>query len=68
MDFYAADGDFVDPLPFHGMSEYPYSKDSAPQDNIHVNDLLNYDTRFFSGAAAASYRFSYPKRKPKSRQ
>ncbi|HEY6250984.1 MAG TPA: FG-GAP-like repeat-containing protein, partial [Candidatus Angelobacter sp.] len=38
MDFYAADGDFVNPLPFHSMSEYPYSKES-PQDNIHVNDL-----------------------------
>ncbi len=67
MDFYAAEGNFVNPLPFHRMSEYPYSKESPPEDNIHVNDLLNYDTRFFSGAPSASYRFRYPKREPRTR-
>ena len=61
MDFYAADGDFVDPLPFHRMSEYPYPGAGPLQDNVHVNDALNYDTRFFSGAAAASYSFRYGK-------
>jgi len=64
MDFYAAGGDFVNPLPFHRMSEYPYSKESPPQDDIHVNDLLNYDIRFFSGAPSTSYRFRYPRRTP----
>jgi tetratricopeptide (TPR) repeat protein len=59
MDFYAAEGDFVNPLPFHRMSEYPYSKDGYLQDDVHLNDLLNYDTRFFSGAPPASYRFLY---------
>ncbi|HWX53525.1 MAG TPA: FG-GAP-like repeat-containing protein [Verrucomicrobiae bacterium] len=67
MDFYAAEGDFVNPLPFHRMSEYPYSKESPPQDTMHVNDLLNYDTRFFSGAPPASYGFRYPKRGRKIR-
>jgi hypothetical protein len=64
MDFYAADGDFVNPLPFHEMSEYPYSTQAYPQNPIHLNDLLNYDTRFFSGAPAASYRFDYSRTRP----
>jgi len=68
MDFYAAEGDLVYPLPFHHMSEYPYLKEKFPQDDVHVNDLLNYDTRFFSGAPSASYRFNYPKREPKNRR
>jgi len=59
MDFYAADGDFVDPLPFHAMSQYPYSKETYPQDDVHFSDVLNYDYRFFSGAPAPSYRFDY---------
>jgi Flp pilus assembly protein TadD len=59
MDFYAAEGDFVNPLPFHRMSEYPYSGQGYLQDDVHVNDVLNYDTRFFSGAPPASYRFQY---------
>jgi len=68
MDFYAAEGDIVYPLPFHHMSEYPYSNAGFPLDDAHVNDLLNYDTRFFSGAPSASYRFQYPKREPKHKQ
>jgi hypothetical protein len=59
MDFYAAEGDFVGPLPFHRMREYPYSNESYPQDDLHLNDLLNYHTRFFSGAPSGSYRFHY---------
>lgn len=68
MDFYAAEGDLVYPLPFHRMSEYPYSKGVFPQDEIHINDLLNYQTRFFSGAPATSYRFRYPKLESKPKQ
>ena len=64
MDFYAAGGDFVNPLPFHRMSGYPYSNESFSPDNVHLNDLLNYDTRFFSGAPPTSYSFRYPKRAP----
>jgi hypothetical protein len=68
MDFYAAEGDLVYPLPFHRMSEYPYSKEVFPQDETHINDLLNYQTRFFSGSPAQSYRFRYPKPDPKPKQ
>jgi len=36
-------------------------------DSVHVNDLVNYDTRFFSGAPSASYRFLYSRnRLPRS--
>jgi len=67
MDFYAAKGDFVNPLPFHRMNEYPYSKEVYLTDSVHVNDLVNYDTRFFSGAPSASYRFLYSRnRLPRS--
>jgi hypothetical protein len=68
MDFYAAEGDFVNPLPFHRMSGYPYSKANSPQDNVHLNDLLNKDTRFSSGAPSASYGFRYANREPKTQR
>lgn len=68
MDFYATDGDFVNPLPFHGMSTYPYPKEDFPQDEVHLNDLLNYDTRFFSGTPSASYSFRYPKKQLERKQ
>jgi len=68
MDFYAAESDFVYPFPFHRMSEYPYSNGGFPLDDAHVNDLLNYDTRFFSGAPSSSYRFQYPKRESKRKR
>jgi Flp pilus assembly protein TadD len=63
MDFYASAGDSVAPLPFHQMSHYPYEDNQYPQDDVHVNDLLNFDTRFFSDMAVSSYRFQYPERK-----
>jgi Flp pilus assembly protein TadD len=65
MDFYAAEGDIVYPLPFHGMSKYPYSGGDTAQDKVHLNDLLDYDTRFYSGAPSRSYGFTYPKSQPK---
>jgi Tfp pilus assembly protein PilF len=63
MDFYAADGDFVNPLPFHQMSQYPYPTERYPRDDLHLEDILNYDNRFFSGAPARSYRFDYGRSK-----
>jgi tetratricopeptide (TPR) repeat protein len=63
MDFYAAGGDFVNPLPFHKMSQYPYPREQYPQDDVHFEDILNYDSRFFSGAPARSYRFDYNQEK-----
>jgi tetratricopeptide (TPR) repeat protein len=68
MDFYAAEGDFVGPLPFHAMGRYPDSGKDYPQDEVHINDLLNYHTRFFSGLPSASYRFHYPRRSTASRR
>jgi hypothetical protein len=68
MDFYAADGDFVNPLPFHGMSQYPDAPEQYPKDSVHVEDMLNYDSRFFSGAPAPSYRFEYPTEKPRRQE
>lgn len=62
MDFYASDGDTVAPLPFHRMITYPYAGEQYPQDDVHINDLLELGTRFFSDAAASSYRFQYPEK------
>jgi Flp pilus assembly protein TadD len=66
MDFYAAQGDFVGPLPFHRMSQYPYTNESYPQDATHLYDLLNYNTRLFSQIPPASYRFRYRDNSAKS--
>jgi tetratricopeptide (TPR) repeat protein len=62
MDFYAADGNFVAPLPFLSMGEYPYApKKSFPLDDAHVNYLLEYNTRFMSGKEQGGYWFDYGK-------
>jgi Flp pilus assembly protein TadD len=65
MDFYAADGPFVDPLPFHSMRQYPYKTEAFPWNEVHLNDLLNYNTRFFSDVPPSSYSFHYGERRPK---
>ena len=60
MDFYAADGNYVAPLPFLSMGEYPYSpKKSFPLDDTHVNYLLEYNTRHMSGREQRGYWFDY---------
>ncbi len=60
MDFYAADGNFVAPLPFLSMGEYPYApKRSFPMDDAHVNYLLEYNTRSMSGNEQRGYWFDY---------
>jgi tetratricopeptide (TPR) repeat protein len=60
MDFYAAEGDFVAPLPFLSMGEYPYApKKSFPLDDAHVNYLLDYSTRHLSGNEQRGYWFDY---------
>jgi tetratricopeptide (TPR) repeat protein len=65
MDFYAADGLFVDPLPFHNMRQYPYKTETFPWSDVHLNDLLNYNTRFFSDVPPSSYSFHYGERRTK---
>jgi ASPIC/UnbV protein len=60
MDFYAAEGNFVAPLPFLRMGEYPYPpKKTFPLDDAHVNYLLEYNTRHMSGNEQRGYWFDY---------
>jgi tetratricopeptide (TPR) repeat protein len=60
MDFYAAEGNFVAPLPFLSMGEYPYPpKKSFPLDDSHLNYLLEYNTRHMSGNEQRGYWFDY---------
>jgi Tfp pilus assembly protein PilF len=60
MDFYAAEGNYVAPLPFLSMGDYPYSpKKSFPLDDPHVNYLLEYNTRHMSGNEQRGYWFDY---------
>jgi hypothetical protein len=65
MDFYAADGLTVGPMPFQKMSVYPYpSSQHYPDDTDHLQYELNYNTRHFSGTESRSYRFAYPPPRP----
>ncbi len=60
MDFYAAEGNFVAPLPFLSMGDYPYLPDKAfPLDDAHLNYLLEYNTRHLSGNEQRGYWFDY---------
>jgi tetratricopeptide (TPR) repeat protein len=60
MDFYAAEGNYVAPLPFLSMGEYPYTpKKSFPLDDAHLNYLLEYNTRHMSGNEQRGYSFDY---------
>jgi hypothetical protein len=60
MDFYAAEGNYVAPLPFLRMGEYPYTpKQSFPLDDAHLNYLLEYNTRHMSGNEQRGYWFDY---------
>ncbi|MGA9542225.1 MAG: FG-GAP-like repeat-containing protein [Candidatus Sulfotelmatobacter sp.] len=62
MDFYAAEGNFVAPLPFLKMGDYPYAPgESFPLDDAHVNYLLEYNTRHMSGNEQRGYWFDYGK-------
>jgi tetratricopeptide (TPR) repeat protein len=61
MDFYAADGFTVEPLPFMTMKGYPY-KESYPLDPEHLNYLLEYNTRHVSGNEESGYAYRYPSR------
>src|ERR1700722_12399890 len=60
MDFYAAEGGFVAPLPFLKMGDYPYPAGKGfPLDDMHVNYLLEYNTRHMSGNEQRGYWFDY---------
>ena len=50
MDFHSAHSLTVEPLPFHGMTRYPYGADeNYPQTPEHVSYRLDYNTRRISG-------------------
>jgi len=61
MDFYAADGSTVEPLPFRRMGTYPYRGKSFPQDAHHRDYMLKYNTRFVSGNEPRGYGYEYGK-------
>ncbi len=50
MDFHSAASLTVEPLPFHGMSRYPYpATESYPTSPEHVEYVLEYNTRRVAG-------------------
>jgi Flp pilus assembly protein TadD len=60
MDFYAAHGDTVAPLPFHTKATYPYPPGvSYPEDAAHLKYMFEYNTRGVAGPAGETYRFDY---------
>ena len=58
MDFYAASGNTVAPLPFRRMASYPY-QGSFPSDEEHLDYLLSYNTRQVSGNEPQSYAYHF---------
>ncbi len=60
MDFYAAYGYTVEPLPFHAMRGYPYvGGETYPQDQLYLQYQLETNTRQVSGHDVSSFRFDY---------
>jgi tetratricopeptide (TPR) repeat protein len=50
MDFHSAHSLTVEPLPFHGMTRYPYGREETyPSTPEHVSYRLDYNTRRVSG-------------------
>jgi hypothetical protein len=64
MDFYAADGNTVEPLPFRRMGTYPYAGKSFPMDLEHLDYMLKYNTRFLSGNEPRGYSYEYGQNSP----
>ena len=59
MDFYAYQGNTVEPLPFRRMGTYPYPGKSFPVDDEHLKYLLEFNTRFVSGNEPRGYRYEF---------
>ncbi len=60
MDWWDASPFTVSPLPFHGMSKYPYPEtEKFPDDSDAITYQLNWNDRFDSGEPVRSYRFEY---------
>ncbi|MEE9167119.1 MAG: hypothetical protein V3U24_06635, partial [Candidatus Neomarinimicrobiota bacterium] len=59
-DLNTAHGQTVEPLPFHGMSSYPYGPDEAyPKDREHEYYLETYNTREVTTEEFKRYIFNY---------
>jgi Flp pilus assembly protein TadD len=64
MDFYAAYGYTVEPLPFGSMPHYPYAvKDGRSLTENFLNYLLDFNSRSESGRPPRSLRYAYLSRK-----
>jgi Flp pilus assembly protein TadD len=61
MDFYAAEANTVEPLPFSEMKTYPPSDWRPPMDANQISYQLEYNTRFVNNPAPRSFRFNYPR-------
>jgi tetratricopeptide (TPR) repeat protein len=60
MDFYAAYGYTVEPLPFHAMRGYPYiGAETYPLEEPYLQYQLDLNTRQLSGRDTSSFRFDY---------
>ncbi len=60
LDFYAAHGFTVEPLPHHGLVAYPYPDGQQyPADAEHIRYQLDYNTRERSGQMPATLRYDY---------
>jgi hypothetical protein len=60
MDFYAAHGYTVEPLPFHAMRGYPYKgAETYSREGPYLQYQLDVNTRQVSGRGASSYRFDF---------
>jgi tetratricopeptide (TPR) repeat protein len=69
MDFYAAHGDTVEPLPYHAMPAYPYPRGAARSEPEYLEYLLELNSRPASGRGAATYRFQFPPaRRPQTKE
>jgi hypothetical protein len=63
MDFYAAEGTTVEPLPYRAMESYPYPAGRRyPLDRANLDYLLEYNTRHVSGNEPSGYAYSYGKK------
>lgn len=59
MDFYATDFLSVEPMPFHGMKDYPRDGSHYPSEK-NLKYLLERNDRFESTSASGDYRFRFP--------
>ena len=59
-DLNTAHGQTVGPLPFHGMTSYPYGPDeSYPGDEKHMTYRQEYNTRAVTAEAFKRFLFNY---------